>query len=93
MSKVMRLLIALLLMWQAGAAATEIVRFPKPEFDGDHRYDYALQLLQLALSKSGTDYRIELAAFPMNQERQVVEIEGGGVDRVLGRGHPPAARR
>ncbi len=77
MSKVMRFLITLLLLWQAAAAATEIVRFPKPEFDGDHRYDYALQLLQLGLSKSGTDYRIELAEFPMNQERQVVEIEAG----------------
>ena len=53
------------------------MRFPKPEFDGDRRYDYALQLLQLALSKTGTEYRIEAAEFAMNQERQVLEIEAG----------------
>ncbi len=72
-----RLLLCLLLVWPAAARATELVRFPKPEFEGDHRYDYAMQLLQLGLSKSGVDYRIELAEFPMNQERQVVEIEAG----------------
>jgi ABC-type amino acid transport substrate-binding protein len=57
--------------------AAETVRFPVPEFEGDHRYDYATQVLQLALSKSGVDYRIEPAAFPMNQERQVLELEAG----------------
>jgi ABC-type amino acid transport substrate-binding protein len=72
-----RLLVCLLLVWHASAAATEVVRFPKPEFEGDHRYDYSLQLLQLALSKSGTDYRIQRAEFAMNQERQVAEIEAG----------------
>ena len=77
MPMVLRLLACLLLMWHAAAPATEVVRFPKPEFEGDHRYDYALQLLQLALSKSGVDYRIQLAEFSMNQERQVVEIEAG----------------
>jgi hypothetical protein len=59
------------------ASAVEIVRVPKPEFEGDHRYDYALQLLQLALSKSGTEYRMQAAETPMNQERQVLEIEAG----------------
>ncbi len=77
MSMMSRLLLCLLLVWPAAARATELVRFPKPEFEGDHRYDYAMQLLQLGLSKSGVDYRIELAEFPMNQERQVVEIEAG----------------
>ncbi len=77
MSMMSRLLLCLLLAWPAAAHATEVVRFPKPEFEGDHRYDYAMQLLQLGLSKSGVDYRIELAEFPMNQERQVVEIEAG----------------
>ncbi len=77
MSMMSRLLLCLLLVWPAAACATEVVRFPKPEFEGDHRYDYAMQLLQLGLSKSGVDYRIELAEFPMNQERQVVEIEAG----------------
>jgi len=73
-----RLLVCLVLaLHVAAASAAEIVRFPKPEFEGDRRYDYALQLLQLALSKSGADYRIQTAEFPMNQERQVLEIEAG----------------
>ena len=72
-----RLLACLLLAWQLAAAGAEVVRFPKPEFEGDRRYDYALQLLQLALSKAGTEYRIQTAESPMNQERQVLELEAG----------------
>jgi ABC-type amino acid transport substrate-binding protein len=59
------------------AAAGPVVRFPRPEFEGDHRYDYALELLRLALRESGGGYRIELASIPMNQERQVRELEAG----------------
>ena len=77
MSMLSRLLACLLLGWQLSAAGAEVVRFPKPEFEGDRRYDYALQLLQLALSKAGTEYRIQAAEFPMNQERQVLELEAG----------------
>ncbi|HSI12552.1 MAG TPA: hypothetical protein VK961_10930, partial [Chthoniobacter sp.] len=66
---VSRLLACLLLVWSLAATGAEIVRFPRPEFAGDRRDDYVLQLLQLALSKSGTEYRIQPAEFPMNQER------------------------
>ena len=72
-----RLLACLMLAWHLSAAGVDIVRFPRPEFDGDRRFDYPLQLLQLALSKVGAEYRIETAEFPMNQERQVLEIEAG----------------
>lgn len=72
-----RLLACLLLGWHLVASGADVVRFPKPEFEGDRRYDYALQLLQLGLSKAGTEYRIQTAAFPMNQERQVLELEAG----------------
>ena len=72
-----RLLACLILAWHLSAAGVDIVRFPRPEFDGDRRFDYPLQLLQLALSKTGTEYRIQTAEFPMNQERQVLEIEAG----------------
>jgi hypothetical protein len=71
------LLLCLVLESHGAAAATEVVRFPKPEFAGDHRSDYARQLLQLALSKTGIDYRIEPAEFAMSQERQVRELEAG----------------
>lgn len=77
MSMVSRLFACLLLVWQVAATGAEVVRFPKPEFEGDRRYDYVLQVLQLVLSKTGTDYRIELAGAPMNQERQVQELEAG----------------
>jgi len=77
----MHLVSSLLACWLLAAhlavGATEIVRVPKPEFDGDRRYDYPLQLLQLALSKSSTKYEIREAAIAMNQERQVLEIEAG----------------
>jgi len=72
-----RVLACLLFAAHLAASAVEIVRVPKPEFEGDRRYDYALQLLQLALSKSTTDYRLQPAEIPMNQERQVLELEAG----------------
>jgi ABC-type amino acid transport substrate-binding protein len=72
-----RLLACLLLLWHLAAAGAEVVRFPSPEFPGDRRYDYALQLLELALSKSGTTYTIRIAEVAMNQERQVQELEAG----------------
>lgn len=72
-----RLLACLIFAWHLSAAGVDIVRFPRPEFDGDRRFDYPLQLLQLALSKTSTEYRIQTAEFPMNQERQVLEIEAG----------------
>ena len=77
MTKVARWLVCLVLLSPVAALATQVIRFPIPEFEGDHRYDYATQLLQLALSKSGADYRIQPAAFAMNQERQVLELEAG----------------
>lgn len=77
MSMMSRLLTCLMLACHLSAAGVDIVRFPRPEFEGDRRFDYPLQLLQLALSKTGTEYRIQTAEFPMNQERQVLEIEAG----------------
>jgi hypothetical protein len=77
MSMMSRLLACLMLACHLSAAGVDIVRFPRPEFEGDRRFDYPLQLLQLALSKTGTEYRIQTAEFPMNQERQVLEIEAG----------------
>ena len=75
MSLLARLLLALLLVAQGAAA--EVVRFPRPEFEGDRRFDYATDLLKLALSKVGPEYRVELAESPMNQERQILELEAG----------------
>ena len=71
--------LVLVLAFVAQGAVAEVVRFPRPEFEGDRRFDYALQLLRLALSKAGPHYRVELADTPMNQERQVIELEAGRV--------------
>ena len=90
MSMVSRLLACLLLVWHFTAMGVEVVRFPRPEFEGDRRYDYAMQLLQLALSKTATEYRIQPAEIAMNQERQVLEIEAG---RTIDVGPIPIAAR
>jgi hypothetical protein len=65
------------LLLVAQDAAAEVVRYPRPEFEGDQRSDYSMQLLELALSKVGPGYRIELADVPMVQDRQVIELEAG----------------
>jgi len=75
MSLLMRL--ALVLVFVAQSAAAEVVRFPRPESEGDRRSEYALELLKLALSEMGPDYRVELADVPMSQDREVLELEAG----------------
>lgn len=74
---VSRVLACMLLVWHMTAVGAAVIRFPKPEFEGDRREEYALQLLQLALSKTGTEYRIQMAEVSMNQARVVLEIEAG----------------
>lgn len=77
MPNVARLFVCLMLAWQGAAGAVEVVRFPRPESEGDRRFDYALQLLQLGLSKTGVEYRVVLAPISMNQDRQIRELEAG----------------
>lgn len=72
-----RLLVCMLLAWHVTAVGAEVIRFPKPEFEGDRREDYAFQLLQLALSKTGAEYRFQTSDVAMNQARVVLEIEAG----------------
>ncbi|MEO8806690.1 MAG: transporter substrate-binding domain-containing protein [Burkholderiaceae bacterium] len=71
------LLPGLLLVGQGSAVGVEIVRYPIPESAADQRYDYPRKLLELALSKTRTEYRVEYPAAPMNQARQVLELEAG----------------
>lgn len=68
---------ALLLVGHGGSIGVEIVRYPIPESAADQRYDYPRKLLELALSKTRTEYRVEYPAVPMNQARQVIELEAG----------------
>ncbi|MBW8833272.1 MAG: transporter substrate-binding domain-containing protein [Burkholderiales bacterium] len=59
------------------ARSVEVVRYPRPESPMDRRLSYSRDLLQLALSKTGTPYRIEQAQVPMNPERLAIELEAG----------------
>lgn len=45
---------------------------------GDHRHDYTLQLLELALTKSGVPFRLAPSAESMVQSRSLAELEKGG---------------
>ncbi|MED5618195.1 hypothetical protein [Ideonella sp. BN130291] len=77
MMRFVHLSLAALLAWHGCIAAVELVRYPVRETAGDRRYDYPRKLLELALSKSGGDYRVVDASVRMNQERQVLELEAG----------------
>jgi hypothetical protein len=74
---VLRLLPVAFLFCHLCASAVQVVRYPAPETENDRRHDYPRELIALALSKSKTDYRVEFAARPMNQEREVLELEAG----------------
>jgi hypothetical protein len=77
MSMLSRLFACMLLAWHVAAVGAEVIRIPKPEFEGDRRQDYATELLRLALSKSGTEYRIQVTQVAMTQSRSVLELEAG----------------
>ncbi|MEO5794383.1 MAG: hypothetical protein ABIP34_04970 [Rhodoferax sp.] len=66
-----------LMLWNISALCVELVRYPIPETSGDRRYDYPRKLLELALSKTQTKYQVVYPPIPMNQERQVRELEAG----------------
>lgn len=68
---------ALSLVVHNSAVGVEIVRYPIPESAADQRYDYPRKLLELVLSKTRTEYRVEYPVVSMNQNRQIVELEAG----------------
>src|SRR5437764_915508 len=72
-----RLLACMLLVWHVTAMGAEVIRYPRPEGEDDHRMDYAVQLLRLAVSKVGTEYRLQMNQVAMNQDRGALEIEAG----------------
>ena len=60
MSIMSRLLACMLIAWHVAAVGAEVIRIPKPEFRGDRRNDYALQLLRSPLN-SGFGMRMSSA--------------------------------
>lgn len=67
----------ILVLGSASASCVEYVRYPIPETSSDQRYEYPRKLLELALSKTQMKYQIVYPPIPMNQERQVRELEAG----------------
>lgn len=75
---------ALMLMvaWLPAVLAADIViRYPRPESNPDERSRYPLRLLELALARADTDYRIEISPLRMQQGRALLRLEKNeGID-------------
>lgn len=67
----------LLLCTATQAAETLLVRYPPPTSAKDVRYGYTIELLRLALDRSGGNYRLLPADQPMNNDRIVNELRSG----------------
>lgn len=77
------LLMAFALVFTVGSAQATTITFPAPESIDDHSYnDYAVALLQLALSKTNTRYVVKVETQTMKQSRAALEIvsESGRID-------------
>ncbi|RZT09902.1 hypothetical protein SAMN05216319_1653 [Duganella sp. CF402] len=79
----MRLLWILCLWCGLAAAEPTAVRFPRSNGDGAQG-DYGVALLQLALSKAGGHYRVDISPTHMQQNRALAELQSprGSVDVV-----------
>jgi len=78
-------LLALLLVICALAALAEsTIYYPRPESASDPRAAYPMQLLEMAISKSGAQYRLQPSKYAMQQGRAIREIEmGSGLVHVV----------
>lgn len=61
-------------------AAASILLYPRPVSDLDHRSEYPLKLLELALSKSGQQYALVPSDVVMNKARVTAELTRGTLD-------------
>ncbi|GJJ00106.1 hypothetical protein RugamoR64_06440 [Duganella rhizosphaerae] len=61
----------------AAAAEPILIHYPRAESIDDERGEYGLALLQLALAKTGAQYRVELSPTRMQQNRALVELQSG----------------
>ncbi|UUZ49018.1 hypothetical protein LP420_00175 [Massilia sp. B-10] len=62
-------------------AADIVIRYPRPESNPDERSRYPLRLLELALARADTDYRIEISPLRMQQGRALLRLEKNeGID-------------
>lgn len=67
--------------WLACSLAwAEVVVYPRAETPGDRRDDYPVDLLTLALQKTGKPYELKPEEAFMLQVRAISELERGGLD-------------
>ncbi len=59
--------------------AKELIVYPQPEAPDDHRGDYAVELLRLALTEAGVDADLQPSATLMMQERTFTELKKGSL--------------
>ncbi|MGE5450375.1 MAG: hypothetical protein ACM3VZ_00855 [Acidobacteriota bacterium] len=59
--------------------AKDLIVYPQPEAFDDHRSDYALELLRLALSEAGADVDLQPSPVLMMQERAFTELKRGNL--------------
>lgn len=77
------LVVALCMALPAAANPVRVVVHPRPESDGDTRSEYFVRVLDLALSRSGADYRLQAHALQMPKSRALMQLERhDGVDVV-----------
>lgn len=62
------------------AHAEQTLIYPRPESDSDVRSQYPLQLLELALGKSGKTYQLQASKLKMLQNRALLQLANGGID-------------
>lgn len=63
--------------------ADEVIRYPRAESEADRRNDYALQLLQLALTEAGSKARLQPSDQVMTQQRSFSELQSGNQLQIL----------
>ncbi len=67
----------------AFAQVDEVIRYPRAESAADRRNDYALELLQLALTEAGSTARLLPSEHVMPQQRSFSELQSGKHLQVL----------
>ncbi len=79
----MRQLVVCLAMICANVWAKEFIVYPQPEAADDRRGEYAVKLLQLALTEAGSTAEIKPATTRMMQDRTFTELKRGGAIDVV----------
>ncbi|WP_210401754.1 amino acid ABC transporter substrate-binding protein [Lacimicrobium sp. SS2-24] len=80
--KMLGILLSLLVAWPTDAATWNIT-YPRPMSEGDSRQQYPLQLLRLALEKTGVNYRLQATDRILLQSRALKQLKSNREISVL----------